>query len=406
MIRDEATKDERLHEVLGRYYEAAESGTEPDRAVWIADHPDLADDLASFFANQDRLSQLVRPADPPFDDFGDYEILREIARGGMGIVFEARQKSLNRTAALKMILDGAYASPDALRRFRIEAESAASLDHPNIVPIHEVNDHAGRPYISMKYVPGGSLADHLGDDLSNPRAAAKLLTTIARAVHHAHQRGVLHRDLKPANILLDAEGQPHVADFGLARRAASSDNSTITMPGILIGSPPYMAPEQASGDVHKLSVATDVYGLGAILYALLTGRPPFKGDSALEILSLVRDHAPKPTSKVNPKVDRDLETICLKCLEKDVSCRYTSASALADDLDLYLLGQPISARPVGFLVRAWLWCKRNPAVAALTAAVGMALICRCGFFGRKQRPHLPKAGGTAATTRIRAERRG
>ena len=398
MIRDEATKDERLHEVLGLYYEAAESGHEPDRAAWIADHPDLADDLASFFANQDRLSQLVRPVDPPIDDFGDYEILREIARGGMGIVFEARQKSLNRTVALKMILDGAYASPDALRRFRIEAESAASLDHPNIVPIHEVNDHAGRPYISMKYLPGGSLADHLGDYLSNPRAAAKLLTTIARAVHHAHQRGVLHRDLKPANILLDAEGQPHVADFGLARRAASSENSTITMPGVLIGSPPYMAPEQASGDVHKLSVATDVYGLGGILYALVTGRPPFKGDSPLQTLELVRARAPESPTSINPRINRDLETICLKCLEKDASRRYASAEALAEDLERWLNGEPIAARLAGRWERSWRWCRRNPIVAGLAGTLAASLIM--GLIGLSAAVVTISAGRRQADDRL------
>jgi tetratricopeptide (TPR) repeat protein len=258
------------------------------------------------------------------------------------------------------------------QRFRNEAEMAAGLDHPNIVPVYEVAEHADQLYFSMKRIVGGSLAEKLDCFAANPKAAARLVAQVARAVHHAHQRGILHRDLKPANILLDAQGQPHVTDFGLARRVER--DSSLTQSGALVGTPSYMAPEQTSGQKGTVTTAADGYGLGAILYTLLTGAPPFRADTVVDTLLLVRESEPVPPGRVNPKVDRDLETICLKCLAKEPGRRYPSAEALAEDLERWLAGQPIQARPIGRLARLWRWCRRNPKVAGLMGFVALLVI--------------------------------
>jgi tetratricopeptide (TPR) repeat protein/tRNA A-37 threonylcarbamoyl transferase component Bud32 len=304
--------------------------------------------------------------------FGDYEVQKELGRGGMGVVYKARQVSLNRPVALKMIKAGALADDAELRRFRNEAEAVALLDHAGIVPVYEVGEHDGQNYFSMKLVEGGNLADQLLTFQANPRAAATLLAETAEAVHHAHMRGILHRDLKPANILVDAEGHPHVTDFGLAKVIES--DIELTQTGAIMGTPAYMSPEQANGRRGTITTATDVYGLGAILYALLTAKAPFRGDSVMETLDAVRTCLPEPPKSLNAGTPRDLETICLKCLEKDPRRRYASAQALADDLHAWLESRPISARRVGAAERAWLWCGRKPVVAALAAAVLLAVV--------------------------------
>jgi serine/threonine protein kinase/WD40 repeat protein/tetratricopeptide (TPR) repeat protein len=301
---------------------------------------------------------------------GDYELLAEIARGGMGVVYKAWQISLNRLVALKMILAGQLASPADVQRFRIEAEAAANLDHPHIVPIYEVGEHDGQHYFSMKLVEG-SLAQQVPHIVNDARRAAKLLETVARAVHHAHQRGILHRDLKPGNILLDGHGQPHVTDFGLAKMVQK--NVAVTQSGAIVGTPSYMAPEQARSE-KVLTTAVDVYSLGAVLYELLTGRPPFKAETPLETLSQVVQHEPVPPRQVQPKIPLDLETICLKCLQKQPDRRYTTALALAEDLSLFQSGEPIRARPVRSTERLWRWCRRNPALSILSGSVALLLV--------------------------------
>jgi len=267
---------------------------------------------------------------PMAADLGDYEVLEEVGRGGQGVVFRARQKSLNRTVALKVISLGQWASKTHLKRFRREAEAAASLDHPGIVPIYEVGESDGSCYFSMRFVEGGQLDEVTNRSPISLRHAAELIARLARTVHHAHEHGILHRDIKPGNILLDAEGEPLLTDFGLARLAESE--STITRTLEVMGTPSYMAPEQAMGNNAAISASTDVYGLGAVLYQLLTGHPPFAGGTTYETIKLVLDSEPRRPRLWNRKIDRDLSTICLKCLEKDPKRRYSSALALAQDL--------------------------------------------------------------------------
>jgi tetratricopeptide (TPR) repeat protein/tRNA A-37 threonylcarbamoyl transferase component Bud32 len=380
-------REEQLGEVLAACLEAVENGVALDRPTLLARHPEFAEELGRFFARHDRLNRLAAPlrqavrAEAETDDpertdtdrgspvrgpelcsFGDYELLAEIAQGGMGVVYRARQKSLNRLVALKMIRDGELASPADVQRFRNEAEAVAHLDHPHIVPIYEVGDQ-DRQYFSMKLIEGSSLAAQLERFRADPRAAARLVVLVARAVHHAHQRGILHRDLKPSNILLDEQGQPHVTDFGLARRIEG--DSSLTQSGALVGTPSYMAPEQTLGQRGAVTTAADVHGLGAVLYALLTGRPPFQAETPLDTLLQVREREPEPPSRSNPRVDRDLEAVCLKCLEKQPQSRYASAEALAEELERWLAGEPIQARAIGRAGRVWRWCRRNPWPAGL-----------------------------------------
>ena len=297
--------------------------------------------------------------------FGDYELLKVLGEGGMGIVYKARQLSLNRPVALKMIKASRFPSSEEVRRFQNEAEAVARLDHPNIVPIFEVGRFEDQHYFSMKLIAGESLDRRLKDYVADPRRAATLMVGMSEAILHAHQRGILHRDLKPANILVDREGQPHVSDFGLAKRI--DGDSELTRSGALVGTPAYMAPEQASGSRGVVTTSTDVYGLGAILYAMLAGRAPFGGASVLDVLDQVRDRNPDSPRKLNSQVPHDLEVICLKCLEKDPRRRYTGADTLAEDLRHWLAGEPIAARSIGSAERAWLWVRRHPMASTLVS---------------------------------------
>jgi WD40 repeat protein/tRNA A-37 threonylcarbamoyl transferase component Bud32 len=308
------------------------------------------------------------PVSPP-----GYEVLGELGHGGMGVVYKARDRRLKRLVALKMILAGRHAEPEVLARFRTEAEAVARLQHPNIVQIHEVGEHEGLPYLALEFCGGGSLERQLAETPLPEQQAAVLVEAIARAMHAAHVKGVVHRDLKPANVLLGEDGTPKVGDFGLAKQLDTEQGQTHT--GKVMGTPSYMAPEQARGLNKYVGPAADVYALGAILYACLTGRPPFKAPTALETMAQVVGEEPVPVRRLQPRVSRDLETICLKCLQKSPERRYDSASALADDLERFLRNQPIKARPVGRLVRTWLWCRRNPLVACLTVAAAVLLVC-------------------------------
>jgi tetratricopeptide (TPR) repeat protein len=398
-IRD---RNDRLEEAVVAYFEAVESGHTPDRSQWAARYPEVAAELAEFFASQDQvdswtapLREVARAASTDQRDrnltqgatpgpaaafsggiVGDYELLEEIARGGMGVVFKARQISAGRTVALKMILAGPYASPADLQRFRAEAEAAAQLDHPNIVPLYGVGEDNGRPYFSMKLIEGGSLAHRtVQSPRMEIRGLVKLVATVARALHHAHQRGIIHRDLKPANILLDADGEPHLTDFGLAKRLTPRPgpfDPPLTQSGAVVGTLTYMAPEQAGGQ-RGVTTAADVYSLGVILYEMLTGQPPFRGSDPLETLHQVLEAEPAPPRSSHPHVERDLETICLKCLRKEPARRYASALALAEDLERFLAGEPILARRVTPWERVLKWTKRRPAVAALVLVTTAAL---------------------------------
>jgi serine/threonine protein kinase len=344
---------------------------------------------------------------PDLVDVPGFEILRELGRGGMSVVYQARQQNLNRHVALKVLLAGGFAGPEEQVRFRTEAEALGRLQHPHIVPVYEVGEQAGRPYLVMEFVGGGSLAGFLAGTPLPIRPAAQLVATLARAIHYAHQRGIVHRDLKPANVLMqiiDSRSEmesrpdlclaktaignlqsaiPKITDFGLAKLLVGepgvSTSAGPTQSGAIIGTPSYMAPEQAAGRSREIAPAADIYALGAILYELLTGRPPFRAATTLETLLQVQTLEPVPPSRLCPNLPRDLATICLKCLEKEPRKRYGNAEALADDLSHFLVGEPIRARQVGTLERTWRLCRRNPVVAALTAAVAVTLLAGTGI---------------------------
>jgi serine/threonine protein kinase/tetratricopeptide (TPR) repeat protein len=324
---------------------------------------------------------------------GDYELLEEIGRGGQGIVFRARQRSLNRTVALKVIGLGQWATKAHLKRFRLEAEAAASLDHSGIVPIYEVGERDGSCYFSMKFIEGGQLDEVVRREPMPVRRAVELIAKVARTVHYAHEHRILHRDIKPGNILLDAKGEPHLTDFGLARLVETE--STVTRTLEVLGTPSYMAPEQAVGNNAQLTSATDVYGLGAVLYQLVTGHPPFAGGTTFETIKLLLDTEPRHPRQLNPKIDRDLSTICLKCLEKNPTHRYSSALALAEDLERWLKHEPIQARCTGVFARGRKWVRRNPTSTLLAASL-VALAAAAGWIVSKSEfVHHPLTTGIA-----------
>src|SRR5262249_9216814 len=293
-----------------------------------------------------------------------YDLIEEIGRGGMGVVYRAVQHGSHRQVAVKMVLAEQTATTGMLERFRAEVEAIASLDHPHILPIYEMGELDGTPFYSMRLVTGGTLREHVSEFRGRPRAAAQLIATMARALHHAHERGILHRDLKPGNVLLDSvTHEPFVSDFGLAKWLGRKSRLTVATGAL--GTPHYIAPEQAAGKSNELTPAADIYSLGGILYELLAGRPPFVGDTPLETLRLAANMpAPTPRS-FDTSIPRDLEVICMKCLAKEPSARYRSAGALAEDLERWLKGHTILARPAGPVERAWRWLKRNPVVATL-----------------------------------------
>jgi eukaryotic-like serine/threonine-protein kinase len=405
-------REQRLNQVIADYLEAQEIGQPLDRAALLQECPDLAAELVLFFANQDHLAQLTAPlrdahqpencdgSDPaliPFSRsrpgergrpdehtatetsvryFGDYELIEILAEGGMGVVYRARQVSLNRELALKMVRAGRFATPADLERFRMEAEAAAHLDHPHVVPIYEIGEYEGHHYFSMKFVEGGNLAAQIEKFTANPRAAVRLVATVARAVHYAHERGILHRDLKPSNILLGGpiggpleQRVPLVTDFGLAKRFEGRAVVNLTQSGSIVGTPGYMAPEQAEGRREAITTAADVHALGAILFELLTGQPPFRADTILETLRMIREQEPDRPRNLNPRLDVDIETIVLKCLEKSPGRRYHSAQAMAEDLDRWLADRPIQARRTPLPFRALKWARRRPAAAGLVLVV-------------------------------------
>jgi serine/threonine protein kinase len=339
-------------DLLVDWEEQRQAGRNPAPEQLCPDDPALAAELRQRIARREQLGEMFEMptlgasepaiAASPLPQVAGFEIQEVVGRGGMGVVYKARQLGLNRTVALKMVLAGASASPQDLARFRAEAEAVAQLAHPNIVQIFEIGEQGGCPFLALEYVGGGSLAQKLDGTPLAPKQAAETVLALAQAVHHAHQRGIVHRDLKPANVLLAADGTPKIADFGLAKRSDSNQAHTLT--GTILGSPSYMAPEQAAGATNKIGPATDVYALGAILYELLTGRPPFKGSTLLETIEQVREHDAVPPRFLQPKTPRDLETICLKCLEKSPHRRYESAAALEADLRSFLRGEPIAAQ--------------------------------------------------------------
>lgn len=311
----------------------------------------------------------------PARRFGNYDLIDIIAKGGMGIVYKARHLKLNRTVALKMILSGQFADELEVQRFYSEAESAARLRHPNIVGIHDVGECEGQHFFSMDYIEGKSLGDLLKDQALKPRHAAEIMQTLAAAMHYAHTEGVVHRDLKPSNVLLDAAGSPLITDFGLAKQVSSGGGqSQMTMAGTVVGTPSYMPPEQAQGRIEEVGVRSDVYSLGAILYELLSGRPPFRGAGVMETLKQVIENEPVALRALSPTIPRDLETICHKCLQKEPEKRYQTAKELTDELGRFLRGEPILAQPISLAARAWRWCKRNPVVASTSAAAAFGLV--------------------------------
>jgi eukaryotic-like serine/threonine-protein kinase len=369
LLREQAGEAPGLEEYLRRFPELADElrlQFEIEDAIQVQTSVDAGEEPTVVDGRVGGRVPRVVPAVP------GYEILGELGRGGMGVVYKARQLRLNRIVALKMILAGDHASPEASLRFMAEAESIARLHHPNIVQIFAFGDCDGRPYFEMEYVAGGGLSDRLGGAPWTPRDAARLVETAARAIHQAHQMSIVHRDLKPANILLTVDGIPKIADFGLAK--CLETETGLTRSDWIVGSPSYMAPEQARGSGGRIGPVVDVYSLGAILYALLTGRPPFQAATVLETLEQVQWDEPIAPSRLRPKLPRDLVTICLKCLEKEPAKRYPSAVDLAEDLARFAAGETIRARPVGWHERLFRWCRREPAVAALAITLLVGLV--------------------------------
>ncbi len=388
---DETAREERLDQLLAEYLRRCDAGENVDRASFLEEYAEFADDLEQLLDTADLVDQMAGPVigcdgEYPTQSFpgsgptpvgqtdfnvesrgnrtfGEYELLEEIGRGGMGVVFKARQMKLDRIVAVKMILSGRLASEDDVRRFYAEARTAGNLHHPGIVGIHQVGEVDGQHYYSMDYVEGTTLRKLLGDGPLPPERIARYVKAIAQSMQYAHEHGVLHRDLKPSNVLIDADDRPHITDFGLAKHIDA--DAGLTASGSAVGTPSYMPPERASGKPFRCSPAGDVYAIGAILYELLVGKPAFRAETAVDTLLQVMHEEPKPPSTLNPDADDDLATICLKCLQKRPRRRYPSARDLAEELDRFQRDEPIRAKPIGKLAQSWYWMRRVPLVAAL-----------------------------------------
>ncbi len=412
---------DRLDQILARYLTELESGKQPDREQLIVAHPQLAGPLRAFFHNHDEMrgvaegiqgpseahdpeaaippgvelptSPLAPKSSTGFESgigcegrFGDYELIEEIERGGMGVVFRARQISLDRIVALKVIKSGHLAGPQEIRRFHVEAEAAANLHHPGIVPVYEVGQVEGLHYYTMQFVSGQSLATRLEKGPLPPDEAAQLILQVARAVAYAHAHGVIHRDLKPANILLEVNGQPKITDFGLAKRLRAEGGLTAT--GQILGTPAYMAPEQAAGRDRRVGEVTDVYALGALLYATLTGQAPHSATNEVDLLLKVLDSDPLPPSHVQAGVPASLDQVCLCCLEKDPQKRYPSAAAVAKDLERFLREEPLEVPSCGLCSQLARWGRREPAlVTHLTAVLAFLVMLSIVYFWVGSEPH-------------------
>ncbi|MCA9067577.1 MAG: protein kinase [Planctomycetaceae bacterium] len=415
-------RQQQLEQVIAEFLLAVDSEESVDPQQWIDRYPELSPEFAEFILDQWEVDQLIGSArdqedssrlkafrpnpknTPPkgapeeidtthalaegttsartnhdnsepgiksYARIGDYEILREVGRGGMGVVLQAQHQSLDRVVAIKMLRMGALASQEEFARFANEVQIVAKLDHPNIVPIFHVGEHEGHPYFAMKFIDGAGLDQSLENYQTDDLSVAGLVLKLALAIDHAHQRGVLHRDLKPGNVLIDEQGEPHITEFGLSRRLEGDQE--ITQTGSIIGTPSYMAPEQATGERNEITTATDVYGLGAVLYTLMTGRPPFRDETVLKTIEKVRHHRPAPPSSLRPNVSKDLEAICLKCLEKNAGDRYASAAGLARDLEHFLHREPVVARPVGAIVRFARWGRKHPGLVVLSCLTFLLL---------------------------------
>ena len=390
-------RERRLGEIVFAYLESAERGEAPPANDWLAAHAEFAAELREFLEHREIVERAAGPVrdlvrgfpsgsnvglsdttgwcraagaeEPPLLPYqiASYELLEELGRGGMGVVYKARQANPCRLVALKMIRPDCLPSQGDVQRFLREVEALAALDHPNIVPVYEVGRHEGRSFYTMKLIEGGSLDAHLGRFCGAPEMAVRLVSVVAAAVCHAHRRGIIHRDIKPSNILLDADGRPYLVDFGLAWHI--EDHLALTETGHLLGTPSYLAPERIRGGGKQATTATDVYGLGAVLYSLLAGRPPFWGENLYEVLEQVVRHPPDSLRRLNRRVDRDLETICLKCLEKAPEKRYLCAGELSEDLGRWLERRPVRARRAGPLSQPWGWCQRNPLACAAVSVV-------------------------------------